>query len=156
MRILTLLFVMLSLVVCGCKPPPPATIPVNGVVTLDGQPLVAANVSFFPQGETTGRGGMGQTDAEGRFTVHLHNNQSTEKGAPGLFAGQYKVIISKLVNPDGTPFIASEDVAPIDSNAKDLVPEAYSNFDLSKLTAEVQPPDTKLTFDLRSSPANRP
>jgi hypothetical protein len=156
MRTFIPLLIASVLLTAGCKPPPPNTIPVTGVVTLDGQPLVAANVSFFPQGETTGRGGMGQTDAEGRFTVHLHNNQSTEKGPPGLFAGQYKVIISKLVNPDGTPFIASEDVAPIDSNAKDLVPEAYSNFELSKLTADVQPPDTKLTFDLRSTPANRP
>ena len=153
MRNLTLLCLTLLAVAGGCKPPPPNTIPVSGTVTIDGQPLVGANVSFFPQGETTGRGGMGQTDEQGRFTVHLHDNQSTKQGPAGLFAGQYKVIISKLVNPDGTPFIASEDVAPIDSNAKDLVPEAYSNYDLSKLTADVQPPEKKLTFDLQSSPS---
>jgi hypothetical protein len=156
MQRFALLCLILLLVASGCQPPPPGTIPVTGTVTLDAQPLAGANVSFIPQGETTGQGGMGQTDAQGRFTVHLHNNQSTAKGPPGLFAGQYKVIISKLVNPDGTPFIATEDVAPIDSNAKDLVPEAYSNFDLSQLTADVQPPDTKADFNLRSSSASRP
>jgi len=155
MRTFLLLLAISPLFLAGCKPPPPNTIPVTGVVTIDGQPLVGANVSFFAQGDTQGRGGMGQTDAEGRFTVHLFNTQSTEKGHPGLFAGEYKVIISKLVNPDGTPFIASEDVAPIDSNAKDLVPAAYSNYDLSKLTANVQPPDTKLTFELHSSPSRQ-
>jgi hypothetical protein len=150
---LAILYLAVLMVASGCQPPPPNTIPVSGTVTIDGLPLARANVSFFPQGETTGRGGMGQTDGQGRFTVHIHDNQSTKQGPPGLFAGQYKVIISKLVNPDGTPFIASEDVAPIDSNARDLVPEAYSNYDLTKLTADVQPPEKKLTFDLQSKPS---
>jgi hypothetical protein len=133
----------------GCGPKPAETIPVSGLVTLDGQPLSGANVIFVPQGETKGNGGLGTTNADGRFEARLNDNRS-DKGQLGLFAGSYKVLVSKMVNPDGTPFVASEDVAPIDSNAKELLPEKFSHYEQTMLSADITPDMKPLTFDLRS------
>jgi len=41
--------------------------PVTGTVTLDGQPVEAANVAFSPK-TADGRAAAGVTDASGRFT----------------------------------------------------------------------------------------
>lgn len=134
----------------GCGPPQPATTPVSGIVTLDGQPLAGANVSFIPQGETPGNGGLGKTDETGKFVVRLHSGTATP-GPTGLLPGRYKVLINKIVNPDGTPFIASEDVAPIDANAKELLHVNYSSHELSRLQVEVAEASLDLKYDLTSA-----
>jgi hypothetical protein len=144
----------LALTQTGCGPKPPETIPVTGLVTLDGQPCPSAGVTFIPQGDTQGRGGMGQTDGAGRFTVHLDDGKSAH-GPAGLLAGNYKVLISKLVNPDGTPFQGSPDVAPIDSNARETLPEKYSHYEQTTLSANIQPPSQDLKFELQSSSTTR-
>ncbi|QDU26480.1 hypothetical protein ETAA8_15580 [Anatilimnocola aggregata] len=136
--------------VAGCAPTGPAAIPVTGVVTLDGQPCASAVVNLVAHGETTGNGGWGRTDEQGKFVIHLNDGRS-EQGPPGLPAGQYKVLISKLVTPDGQPFIPTEDVAPIDSNAKELLPPIYSDFQQTTLTADVVAPKSELVFELKSA-----
>jgi hypothetical protein len=144
-----LVLVAVALFLNGCAPPPPQTTPVGGLVTLDGQPCAGANVSFIPVGETPGNGGLGQTDETGKFIARLHSGTSTS-GPTGLLPGRYKVLINKTVNPDGTPFIATADVAPIDANAKELLHLNYSSFELSKLQAEVAAASLDLKYDLRS------
>lgn len=154
MRVLFAGLVLLAIAQSGCGPKPPETIPVTGLVTLNGQPCSKASVNFIPQGETKGRGGQGQTDEQGRFTVHLDDGKSAQ-GSAGLMAGGYKVLISKLVNPDGTPYKAVPDVAPIDSNARETLPEIYSHYEQTKLSVDIQAPSRDLKFDLQSSPSTR-
>lgn len=120
----------------GCQDAPPPTIAVTGIVTLDGVPCADAVVTFVPTGETKGNGGAGYTDAEGKFTAHLHDGQ-TGQGPPGLLPGKYKVVINKSVNPDGTPAVRNPDVAPIDSTARELLPSSYSNYDQTTLQLEI-------------------
>ncbi len=150
MRLAHLLLLLAITSFVACNPAPPLTTPVSGLVTLDGQPCAGANVAFIPLGETSGNGGLGQTDETGKFTAHLHDGQ-TGKGPPGLLPGQYKVLINKTVNPDGTPFIATAEVAPIDANAKELLPEIYSNYEQTKLQADVGLAAVELKYELRSA-----
>lgn len=141
--------IALLLAVAGCQPAPPQTTSVTGVVTLDGAPCADAVVTFIPTGETTGNGGVGYTDAEGKFTAQLHDGQ-TGIGPPGLLPGKYKVLINKSVNPDGTPFIHNPDVAPIDSTARELLPAMYNDYEKTKLQLEVGLASVHETYELKS------
>ena len=142
-----LFFALMLTAVAGCQPAPPQTIPVTGLVTLDGVPCAAAAVTFIPFGETQGNGGVGYTDAEGKFTAHLHDGQ-TGKGPAGLLPGKYKVVISKWQNPDGTP--GDRNVAPIDSTAREVLPAAYSDYEQTKLQLEVGLASLQEKYELKS------
>jgi len=117
--------------VAGCSASGPALTPVAGVVTLDKAPLAEATVRFIPQGDTQGHGGVGKTDAAGKYEI-VANRQDNRKG---LLPGEYKVVISTL--PPGAK--------PIETNVTELVPEPYCNMRESTLTATVDA--TAKTFD---------
>ncbi|QDU26482.1 hypothetical protein ETAA8_15600 [Anatilimnocola aggregata] len=144
---------LIPLVLCvtfaGCGAQGPATIPVSGVVTFDGKPLSGAMITFVPQGDTSGRGGLAQTDDEGKFVARTQDGKTIE-GIAGLVPGQYKVLVNKLVKPDGTLFVPTEEQAPIDANAREVIPLPYSDFERTTLTAEVNEAVQPLTFELRS------
>src|SRR5688500_18734361 len=68
---------------------------VEGVVTLDGQPLAQATLSFVPQErEGKARDATARADAEGYFRVKTNNSE-------GVIPGRYKVLVSKRVPPKG-------------------------------------------------------
>src|SRR5215470_13236777 len=75
--------------------------PVSGRVTLDGQPLANAAVTFQPV-RTEGKGNPGPgsggfTDADGRYTLKVTGTE-----ARGAVVGKHKVTIS-LVPPKSEP-----------------------------------------------------
>jgi hypothetical protein len=128
---------------CSAKSPGPA---VEGVVTLDGQPLANANVQFIPQGETLGQAGFGKTDDAGRFLIGPAGSKQR-----GTAPGEYKIVISKYVKPDGSDYIPKPDEDPMLGNYKELLPPAYSDPSRSALTANVPDGGTKnLEFKLNS------
>jgi len=110
---------------CGKRALGPA---VEGVVTLDGQPLANANVQLIPQGETTGQTGFGKTDSAGKFIIRSADGK--QAGAP---SGDYKVVISKHVKPDGTDYSPKPDEDPMLASFKELLPAAYSDPEKTKL-----------------------
>ena len=136
-----------ALVAAGCggrKSNMPPLMPVEGLVTLDGTPLAAASVQFHPVGDTRGRGAAANTDAEGRYSLIAPDGG---KGAP---VGEYKVVIGKLVMPDGSLFSAAEGLAPMDSPAREAVPVRYSDYERSVLTAKVPEGGGSIEFPLSS------
>ena len=64
---------------------------VSGVITLDGQPLAEANVSFVPKTEGVGELAAGTTDSTG--TYHLQTLSG--KILRGTFPGEYVVVVRK-------------------------------------------------------------
>lgn len=79
------------LVGCGGGP---AVVPVSGVVTLDGEPLPEAAVTFQPTAQSgASDGSYGKTDAQGRYALKLVTNDSE-----GAVLGKHRVMIS-LVKP---------------------------------------------------------
>jgi hypothetical protein len=103
----------------GCGSSGPA-LPVSGIVTLDGNPLPSAQVTFIPEKDTGGHGGVATTGSDGKFVI------ANAKGEPGLIAGQYKVTVSKgqLKTPSGEESVGAI-IEEID--LKDEFPPIYSS-----------------------------
>jgi len=100
---------------CSETAKPYKTAPVSGVITLDGQPLAAAHVTFMPvheaQGGTqSGPEALGDTDASGRYSL------KTVFGDHGASVGKNRVMITTRKteldpnNPDRSKEIAKERV----------------------------------------------
>lgn len=132
---------------CGSSVDPdlPALVPVSGQVTLDGAPLSDAYVAFMPEGDTPGRGSGATTGEDGRYELESQHGE----GAP---VGQYRVTVSKLVNPDGSVFVPTDEISPMDSGAREIVPRRWSDPEITPLTAEVPEGGGSLDFELESSP----
>lgn len=91
-----------SLMLSGCGGEPEIALSsVTGTVTERGQPLAGAIVEFFP---STGRTSVGQTDAEGAFTMRYGD-------VDGVVIGTCKVQITPGISaPEGDE--GSDMVAP--------------------------------------------
>jgi hypothetical protein len=92
--LITALAVSLAVIGCGDGI---KRVRVQGKLTAKGEPVRGAFVQFIPEGSTPGEGGIGQADKEGTFTL------AGVKGVQGVSPGEYRVRISRLVMPDGTP-----------------------------------------------------
>lgn len=122
--------------IAGCSGSSART--VTGTVTLDGVALSGAIVTFKPATEATpGLGGTGTTNAEGQYTL------TDARGGAGLAPGDYTVVISRRLRPDGT--VLPPDVPPMEADAKESLPLTYS--DLSKSTLRAKVSADKLVHD---------
>ena len=128
----------------GCKPghKGPATAPVTGVVTFNGEPVSGATIAFQP-GEG-GRSAAGITDASGRYQL------STYARNDGAVPGDYKVVIVKY---DDTPSGSGtgKDYVPPDGpipEPKSLIPKKYASGESSGLKATVATGQNTLDFTL--------
>lgn len=104
---------------------------VSGVVTLDGQPLADATVTFTP---ATGRPSQGVTGSDGRYTLAYTAEQ------PGAMLGDHVVRISTegyVERPGGAV-----------EQMKERVPSRYNA--QSTLTATVKAGTNDLPFQLQS------
>lgn len=128
-------------VIAGCNSNQPVLTPVSGIVKLDGQPLGQAQVRFVPNNEADirGHGGAGQTDADGKYEI-----VAKRLNRKGLFPGEYKVIVSRLVAPDGTPL--PPDATTADTAAIESVPSPYSSIHTTTLKVTVD--STPKSFDI--------
>jgi hypothetical protein len=134
---------------------------VEGIVTLDGQPLEAANVMFVPkdaeasQDDNEGKKlgtypepASGRTDAQGKYILtSMHG-----KGGKGVLVGEYVITVTKTENytPPGSPPKTPDDPAPPLSRI--ITPKVYSNRLQTPLTAIVVKGNNKFDFDLKSKP----
>lgn len=119
----------------------PKTSLATGVVKLDGKPLPSATVTFIPQGTTKGIECIGLTDEAGKFK--LQQIRGTE-GAP---PGEYKVVISRFLKPDGSPVGPTE--APANVQAAESLPPRYSDAQWTTLTASVPASGGDFPFELK-------
>jgi len=114
---------------CGSDKPTQGLISISGNITLNGMPVEHAKVVFFPLLETKGNGGCATTNPLGKYVI------KNPQGGLGLAEGQYKVTVSKRMNPDGTA--PNPDEPPIESKAKEIFLPKYSDESKSTLTATV-------------------
>jgi hypothetical protein len=153
-----LLVLLLLLAASGCGR---RMVKLEGKVTLDGQPLEGATVTFNPQGGS-GESASGLTGSDGVFYL------TTRTSGDGVAAGSYKVTITKSAvsdvpggdqpNPtDPKSMIKamkeySDKHKPKEGEKKkpnQAVPAEYTNAEKTPLKCEV-PPDSPLEFKLRS------
>ncbi len=130
----------------------PATYKVTGTVTLNGQPVSGASVTFAPSGK--GGPAVGKTDASGQYTLR----SGAQEGAA---AGQYLVGISKYEYADagkaagGTGTGSAEmpaDYKPDDTGGgggKNALPAKYESPAGSGLKATVTEEAGKSVIDFK-------
>jgi len=83
---------LLTLILSGCAGSDrPSMAPASGIVTLNGEPVDGASLTFIPT--AGGRPGSAITDAQGRYTI------KTYEDAPGAIIGEHKVSVIKISGP---------------------------------------------------------
>ena len=142
-RILCLLIAPLAWASAGCSSdrPLPGSVPVLGLVTLDGEPLADGRVQFAPAGP--GQPAIGMISA-GRFTMR------TTATAPGVLKGAYKVSIVSD-QPIGDVPLNSMGLPEKVPEAVSNIPKRYNSIDTSGFTVDVTGPIRDLKFELKSA-----
>jgi hypothetical protein len=108
----------------------PKPVPVSGTVTLNGQPIDGAEVSFFPA-DPKGRAATGMTDKAGR--VKLLTMIGSGAVFDKVYPGSYRVTVVKVNRGTSTRFGSS-------------LPDRYADLATSGLTAEVVTEDGPCVF----------
>ncbi len=143
------IFAMLVATLTGCggaaveSNPLPATVPVTGVLRLDGKPLSLATVLFVPSGATKGVECVGFTDDEGKFSLEQIRGG---KGAP---PGEYRVAVSRYLK-NGEPVKLGPDEFPANVGAVESMPLKYSSPTESILVVTVPPSGGEIPVELKS------
>ncbi len=151
MSCLGLVFVMTLL--SGCSDDAPKVYKVTGTVTLKGEPVADARLTFAPVDEKDGaQAAAGKTDANGVYTlVSVANDKDS-----GALPGKYKVAISKKYI-DGNP--SEEEQEEMRKKAlesggltsfkqKEALPKKYTSLGTTPLTATVEEKDDNV-FDFK-------
>ena len=136
-----LLFLLGAAALIGCsrEGQVPRTI-VSGKITLRGKPVTGAMVQFVPTGKA-GEAGSARTDEGGRYEL------MSAKGAAGVVPGDYKVVLSRMVGPDGKDL--PPDVSPYSAGGKETMPRIYSSAEDTILITVVPPaPTASIDFPL--------
>lgn len=124
-------------------------VPVSGRVTADGKPLANVRVMFRPiDGENPGPTSVGDTDADGRYTLAVSSQQYP--GKKGAVAGNHSVSIGTILPGEGgkptDKSVGSSDGEPLAGN--EVIPAWYNQ--QSRLTFAVPKEGTdKADFDLK-------
>ncbi|MBM4088948.1 MAG: carboxypeptidase regulatory-like domain-containing protein [Planctomycetes bacterium] len=135
-------------IVVGCdKGPTESVAKAGGTVTMNGEPVASARVTFHPVSGS--RISHGTTDAMGKFTL------STFGVNDGALIGKHKVTVSKVEGADSTPKVDVEALRKGGVSAmpgyadqmgvggkkaeqpKQLIPEKYSDKEQSTFEVEV-------------------
>ena len=136
------IFLLAWLGLCGCAADEYRDlklVEVSGTVTLDGQPLAGAKVSFFGDDK---RDAIGVTDANGRYILMYDSKKAgATQGAKVVRITQADVDVEGA-NPD--PPTSGEGAV------KEPIPARYNRN--SELKADVTPSNKTFDFALKSSP----
>jgi hypothetical protein len=116
--------------------------PVKGTVTVDGEALQSVTVFFDPQEGTKGTGAGGVTDASGNFSILYRDDRE------GIPVGTYKVLFSRLVQPDGSPI--PQDATAADVGAVNSLPAKYNDPAETPVTATVTNKNEPFKFELKT------
>jgi hypothetical protein len=133
--------VLLACLSSGCGSGRPATVPVKGTVTYQGEPVEGAAVVFFG----AGRQATAETDAEGVFSL------MTFEPNDGAIPGEYTITIAKMESAatpsEGDP--GREPPKTSTTKPKSLIPTKYGNPQESSLKETVTAgAPNEFTFEL--------
>jgi hypothetical protein len=135
---------IICLAACGCNkspgPPRVQSVPINGTVKLDGKPIAGVDVLFLSQSPPAAF--SGRTNDAGVYELQGIKGDNTD------LQGMYKVTISRMAKPDGTPL--GPDEAPMKVGAVEQLPAKYARSDLTTLSANVPASGGTFDFELAS------
>lgn len=137
-RLATALWSLVFVVVLGCGGNTgPQLFEVTGTVTVEGQPLEKAGISFRPdetKGNKSGALPAGVTDSAGKYVLQT----ASKTGAP---AGHYKVAV--------VPYSAPPSGGEVPKSASLPFNKKYSLTEKSDLTFEVKAGSAPLVYDIK-------
>jgi len=132
----------LAIFLVGCGDGGPALGTVEGVVTLDGQPVVNAEVTFNPQGLKSGTASYGRTDAAGHYSLMFTRTKA------GAMVGQHFVdILTERLSPAQIEERKQAGLATPDKQV--VIPKKYRK--PGELKADVQKGSNVINFSLTST-----
>lgn len=145
--------------VTGCAQQSTETPPIEGVVsaggtiTLDGKPLEGASVTFIPTGPAQPNqavaGAFAITGPDGKYSL------ISGASSPGALPGTYRVVVSRMLKPDGSVAHFTAEVSPEmlrSQGAKESIADEESNPTSSTLQATVPPAgSTALDFEVHAA-----
>jgi hypothetical protein len=137
----------LVLCICGCSGETEYG-KVDGVVTLDGKPVMDVEVVFLPEPDAVGKSprSASYTDKNGRYSLR------TDKGIEGAVVGTHRVLINDtafLPTPPLPPGINAKSIPP--KPQRRPVPDAYGNVQATPIKpVEVKAGTQTHNFDLSS------
>ncbi|WP_339734991.1 carboxypeptidase-like regulatory domain-containing protein [uncultured Gimesia sp.] len=143
------LFCLVGLILTGCGSENtnlPELTPVNGTVTLNGDPASGVTIILYPQQGTNGNApkdtAFGISDENGHYAIKHRS------GAEGVEPGQYVVTFSKMVMPDGSTMEKGAEPAAV--GARELLPKQYTNPQRTKENVTVQKTQDTYDFALKA------
>lgn len=121
-----------TVLICGCSggtagvPEITNLVPLSGIVELDNKPLAHATITFHPKTTAGFHGATGVTDETGKY--ELETDVGNGKIKKGAIPGTYNITVTKLVKPDGTPFVFDPKLGgPMNQGASmQMVPMKYA------------------------------
>jgi hypothetical protein len=127
----------------GCGGGGLATNKVTGTVTVDGEPLANASITFTPKTQGVGHPGYGTTDEKGVYLLQTSQGQAEAGTTPG----DYLVAIRKSeVDPDAPP--PAPGYPPV---TRSVIPVRYAQTSTSGLVATVENKrSNEINFELTS------
>lgn len=130
-------FGLCVLLLCFCGCPSSGNIGwVEGVVTLDGDPVEGATVRFYPV--VDGRGSSGKTDANGHYELRY------TRSADGAIVGEHRVTVSTRVIADNY-----DPENKVEGRAETM-PKKYLDRKKTELTATVESGSNTIDLPLTS------
>lgn len=142
---------LLMVVGCGPKGRDLKVEYVEGVITLDGQPLASAAVTFRPKNEGgKEEAASGYTNTSGVYKLSSMNGDP-EKGA---IEGEYVVTVSKIEVHDPTAGMSYDEATTsgLQVTQKELLPTVYQDRKNTPLSATVNKGKNKIDLELKSKP----
>ncbi len=137
------------------------TEPVQGLVTLDGEPVPEAVVTFVPVTEGQGVSATGTTDANGVYTLTaaITGEKAGEAGA-GTLPGEYLVGVAKTIvesplseeeaEEKGVEYVPSTGDPGADTTFTYVVPEKYNSPRDSEIKVTVAAGENDIPIELTS------
>ena len=141
MRRFQLLYLSLSALLicyCGCSGSPANVAKVEGVVTLDAEPLSGASVTFYP--ESGARPSAGETDENGRYSLRY------TRGFDGAVIGKHRVTIAIEDLTD----IYDDGGKEVTAKKRKTLPLKYTDKEKTELNKTVESGSNTFDFDLKS------
>ncbi|MDR2438070.1 MAG: DUF4198 domain-containing protein [Planctomycetaceae bacterium] len=145
--IFVIIFCSVTVLLIGCSENNTIdTEAVTGTVTLNGQPLDGASVSFSPKVSGQGTSAAGTTDAQGKYVLQ------TPLGAAqaGTSQGEYIVLIRKYTQKATGQKIKDDRGGETEiTQPVNTLPTIYADPEKTPFSASVKPGKNTYDFDLK-------
>jgi hypothetical protein len=131
----------------GCSGGDAKVYPVKGQVNFEGQPMKGGgSIAFIPTGGQVGAAAGGEIKEDGTYELMTYDP------GDGSMPGDFRVAITQVTvkepeaSPDGS---APKPVDGPNVQPQDQIPQIYSDYTNSPLTAKVEEKSNEINFDLK-------